>query len=86
LQSHRRDGDGKVLLDILPALPEHWKWGKVCGLGAHGGLTVDIEWSPERVKIQVGSAVDTVFTLNYRMYCEKVVLSANSEIYFNLNR
>ena len=86
LQSHRRDGDGEVLLDILPALPRHWKWGKVCGLGAHGGLTVNIEWSPERVKVQVGAAVDTVFTLNYRRNCEKVVLSADSEIYFNLNR
>lgn len=44
MQSHERTKDGKVLIRLLPALPDAWPDGRVKGLRAQGGYTVDICW------------------------------------------
>lgn len=44
LQSHRRDGEGDYILEILPALPSTWPNGYIKGLKARGGFEVDITW------------------------------------------
>ena len=36
-------------IDLLPALPEQWKSGKVTGLRARGAVTVDITWNNGQV-------------------------------------
>ena len=38
-------------LHVLPALPTAWKRGRVTGLRARGGKTVDIEWNGDDVKV-----------------------------------
>jgi alpha-L-fucosidase 2 len=44
LQSHpEREGEPPTI-NILPALPKAWPSGRVTGLRARGGLTVDIQW------------------------------------------
>jgi alpha-L-fucosidase 2 len=50
LQSH----NGEILL--LPALPKAWPTGKVTGLKARGGFTIDIEW---RNGALVGSTISS---------------------------
>ena len=48
LQSHERTADGKAVLRLLPARPSAWPsaWpeGRVTGLCARGGYTVDLAW------------------------------------------
>jgi len=58
VQSHERTKDGKVLIRILPALPDAWPDGRVKGLRAQGGYTVDITWmqgKPIDVKVNGGN-------------------------------
>ena len=49
LQSHERTADGKVVLNLLPAMPAAWRSGEAKGLRARGGYSVDLAWRDGRI-------------------------------------
>ncbi len=53
-------------IELLPALPEQWKDGKVSGLCARGGFEVDFEWKDGKVRdCSIKSKGNATVTLLY---------------------
>jgi alpha-L-fucosidase 2 len=64
-------------LHLLPALPSAWPLGKVTGLRARGGLSVDLEWRAGKlVNARLISENDRVVTVNSGTRSVPVTLSA----------
>jgi len=68
LQSHCPVAGGGFIIDLLPALPGKWPEGKVCGLRARGGCSVDLEWKDGQLASAVLHAATraTPITVRYR--------------------
>jgi alpha-L-fucosidase 2 len=49
IQSHVGDSEKGYLVELLPALPKAWAAGRVTGLRARGGCTVDMTWADGRL-------------------------------------
>jgi alpha-L-fucosidase 2 len=74
LQSHEEG-----ILRVLPALPTVWDEGSVKGLGARGGLSVDMSWEDNQLKVlKILPKHDQTIQLIYGEVQEKVNLSAGT--------
>ncbi len=49
IQSHLGTPDNRIV-ELLPALPDSWKKGKISGVRARGNFVFDIEWDDGKVK------------------------------------
>ncbi|MGB5436417.1 MAG: glycoside hydrolase family 95 protein [Maribacter sp.] len=80
LQSH------EGFLRVLPALPSHWKNGRITGLKARGDIEVDIEWK-DGVLWQVGLRANEKKSIRVK-YTERdveVTLPKNKKVLLNGN-
>jgi len=60
LQSHNN------VINVLPALPEEWSYGKIHGLCARGGFDICIEWANGKLtNLEVISKLGNPCNLNY---------------------
>jgi alpha-L-fucosidase 2 len=77
IQSHNNQ------LVLLPALPDAWKTGKVKGLIARGGLTVDMEWdSGKLLKANVYSSIDQTVKINYKSDAQTINIKKGQSVPF----
>lgn len=86
LQTHLRTADNRIVLQILPALPSSWKKGKITGLRAHGGLTVDLTWQEQSAEVTLSAERDVSCLLTYRGRQLAVSLAAGEKKTFSPGR
>ena len=64
---------------FLPALPEEWKDGKISGLRAPGGITIDFAWKDRCITAcSLQSQTDMVRILLYNGIEKKIMLKADT--------
>jgi alpha-L-fucosidase 2 len=81
MQSHRRDEEGRYIIEVLPAIPSSWASGSVTGLRARGGFAVDIAWKPgAAVKVVIESERGGTVVVRYHQREQVVTLRAGQRI------
>ncbi len=80
LQSHRRTADGKVIVDLLPALPAAWESGHINGLRAQGGLTVSLNWTSTSFEAEIRAEYSGAFVFRTPSGTEEKTLTAGNII------
>ena len=71
-------------IELLPALPLAWSSGKISGVRARGGFTVDIEWANnELMHARIVADNDGIGNILYKGETRKLELKAGEEIEIN---
>lgn len=77
LQSHQTDEEGRVIVQILPALPDAWTKGTVSGMRARGGLEVSFSWEDGHVSgLTISSACNQTIVIEKGTHRTQVVIKA----------
>ena len=81
MQSSWSEERGVWCIELLPALPEAWKDGKVSGLCARGGYEVSFEWKDGKVRgCSIKACKSGTVTLFYNGQQKTLKLKAGQEI------
>lgn len=81
LQSHERLPDGGFVIRLLPALPAAWPTGRLDGLRARGGVTVDLSWEGRecRAVFRADRGGEYPVAVGQNAAVERLVLPAGKE-------
>jgi alpha-L-fucosidase 2 len=86
LQSQQLDAKGAPVIDLLPALPTAWAEGKITGLKARGGFTVNLEWKAGKLaNVTVVSALGGPATLRSGDTTVSVTTTKGGTLKFDAN-
>ncbi len=81
MQSHRKDGQGRYIIDLLPALPSVWPTGSITGLRTRGGFGVDIAWKEGKlVQVTITGLRDGPCTVRYAGQLVHLNVQANKSV------
>jgi alpha-L-fucosidase 2 len=84
MQSHRRDSQGRYVIDLLPALPSVWPTGSITGLRARGGFGVDITWKGGKLaQASITGLHDGPCTVRYAGKIVQLNVRANKVVHLN---
>jgi alpha-L-fucosidase 2 len=82
MQSRFSPSTAQYAIELLPALPQQWKDGKVSGLCARGGFVVDFEWKDGKVRdCSIKSKKNSNVTLFYNGQQKTIRLKAGKTQY-----
>lgn len=70
---------------LLPAIPKNWKKGNVEGIGAKGGIRMNMEWDENRVQVSLISLKEQTLCVHWCDQQQERLWKRNEEctIYFN---
>lgn len=80
IQSHRTDEEGCRIIDILPAIPDHWAVGSFKGLKARGNITVDCSWDYGNGEISLQSPFGQDVLVKCGEFEQKVTLTPDKTV------
>lgn len=73
LQSHKGKM-GERIVELLPALPDGWKSGSICGIKARGNFVFDMSWKENKVtKVTITSMCKNTLRLKLTDVCGPIV-------------